>query len=70
MLLFSVLDAIYWGFFAAFFGFITTYLLKCGLSNSTLSIVLAIYMACAFIGAFFWGGQCDKRKSNKKVFIP
>lgn len=70
MILFSILDAIFWGFFASFFGFVTTYLLKCGLSNSTLSTVLAVYMACAFIGAFFWGGQCDKRNSNKKVFIP
>lgn len=67
---FALLDALYWAFFASSVGFLTTYMLACGLSNSILSIVLAIYMFCAFLGAFFWGGLCDKLKSNKKVFIP
>ena len=67
---FALLDGLFWSFFAASAGLMTTYMLACGLSNSILSIVLAVYMLCAFLGAFFWGGLCDKLKSNKKVFIP
>lgn len=70
LLTFAFLDAIYWGFGAASNGFLSSYLLSCGMSNSFLSIVLAIYMLCSFFGAFYWGGMCDKLKSNKKVFIP
>lgn len=67
---FALLDSIYWAFYACFAGFITTYLLQCGLSNALLSIDLACFMLCAFIGAFFFGGQCDKHMSNKKIFLP
>ena len=67
---FSLMDGIYWGFYAAFGGFATTYLLECGLSSSVLSIMLSIFMLLSFIGAFFWGSKCDKAKTNKKVFIP
>lgn len=67
---FGILDFLYWAFFASFIGFITTYFLANGMSSSMLSLVMAAYMFCAFLGAFFWGGQCDKRQSNKKVFIP
>lgn len=67
---FSILDAIYWGFYASSAGFLSSYMLECGLSSSLLSIVLAIFMIFSFIGAFFWGGQCDKHKSNKKIFLP
>lgn len=67
---FALLDSIYWAFYACFAGFITTYLLQCGLSNTLLSIDLACFMLFAFIGAFFWGGRCDKHMSNKKIFIP
>lgn len=67
---FSLLDGLYWGFYAVFVGYIATYLLDCGMSNSFLSIMLAVFMVCSFFGAFFWGGQCDKHHTNKKVFIP
>jgi|LAHS01.1.fsa_nt_gb predicted MFS family arabinose efflux permease len=67
---FSLLDGLYWGFYAVFVGYIATYLLDCGMSNSFLSIMLAVFMLCSFFGAFFWGGQCDKHHTNKKVFIP
>lgn len=66
---FSFLDGIYWGFYASFFGFMSTYLLACGMNSSTVSIMIAGFMLLAFIGAFFWGGQCDKRQTNKKVFL-
>jgi PPP family 3-phenylpropionic acid transporter len=67
---FSLLDGLYWGSYAVFVGYIATYLLDCGMSNSFLSIMLAIFMVCSFLGAFFWGGQCDKHHTNKNVFIP
>jgi PPP family 3-phenylpropionic acid transporter len=67
---FSLLDGLYWAFYAVFVGFIATYLLACGISNSILSILLAVFMACSFAGAFFWGGLCDRHHTNKKVFLP
>ena len=67
---FALMDCFYWGFYASFGGFCSTYLLACGMSPSVLSIVLAGFMACAFLGAFFWGGMCDRAGSNRKVFLP
>ena len=67
---FSLLDGLYWGFYAVFVGYIATYLLDCGMSNSFLSILLAVFMVCSFIGAFYFGGLCDKYHTNKNVFIP
>ena len=66
---FAFLDFLFWAYFAAFIGYISTYMLACGMKSSVLSIVLACYMGCCFAGAFFWGGQCDKRRTNKKVFL-
>ena len=67
---FGALDFLYWSFFASFLGFVTTYFLSCGMSSSMLSLVVAAYMFFAFLGAFFWGGMADKKRSNRKVFIP
>lgn len=67
---FSLLDGLYWGFYAVFVGYIATYLLDCGMPNSILSILLAVFMVCSFAGSFYFGGQCDKYHTNKKVFIP
>ena len=66
---FAVLDSMYWAYIGAFLGYISTYLLSNGLSSAMLSITLAGFMAASFAGAFFWGGQCDKRQTNKKVFL-
>ncbi|MBR2811638.1 MAG: MFS transporter [Solobacterium sp.] len=67
---YSFIVGMYWAYFASFVGFITTYLLACGLSSGTLSIVLAVFMLSSFIGSFFWGGRCDRAGSNRKIFIP
>lgn len=67
---FAIMDSLYWAFYACFVGFITTYLLTCGMDNAVLSIMLACFMGASFIGAFFWGGICDKARTNKKIFIP
>ena len=62
---FAIMDSLYWAFYACFVGFITTYLLTCGMDNAVLSIMLAWFMGASFIGAFFWGGICDKARTNK-----
>ncbi len=67
---FSALDSVYWAFYACLVAYLSSYLLECGMSNSVLSIMLAVFMAMSFVGAFFWGGRCDKAKTNKKIFIP
>lgn len=67
---FSALDSIYWAFYASFVGFISTYLLACGMRNSELSLMLSVFMLTSFIGAFFWGSRCDRARTNKKVFVP
>ena len=66
---FAGLDALYWAFIAAFAGYASAYLLACGLSAGVLSLMLACYMGCCFAGAFFWGGLCDRKKTNRKVFL-
>ena len=66
---FASLEALYWAFIASFAGYASTYLLACGLSSTALSIMLACYMGFSFVGAFFWGGLCDKMRTNRKVFI-
>lgn len=66
---FASLEALYWAFIASFAGYASTYLLSCGLNSTALSIMLACYMGCSFAGAFFWGGLCDKMRTNRKVFI-
>ena len=66
---FSLFDGLYWAWNATFCGFITTYMLKCGMDSTMLSLVLAAFMLLSFLGAFFWGGQCDKLQTNKKVFL-
>ena len=66
---FASLEALYWAFIASFAGYASTYLLACGLNSTALSIMLACYMGCSFAGALFWGGLCDKMRTNRKVFI-
>ena len=66
---FACLDALYWAFIAAFAGYASAYLISCGLSAGVLSVMLACYMGCCFTGAFFWGGLCDRKKTNRKVFL-
>lgn len=70
LVVFSILDSIFWAYFAVFLGFMTTYFLECGMTNSMLSLVLAVYMACSFLGSFFWGSVSDRRRTNKRVFLP
>jgi PPP family 3-phenylpropionic acid transporter len=70
LILFGIFDAVFWACFAAFLGFMTTYFLECGMSNSVLSLDIAVYMAFSFAGSFFFGSVCDKLGTNKGVFLP
>lgn len=66
---YGMMDGLFYAWCASFTGFITSYFLACGLSASKLSTMLAVYMIICFAGALFWGGVCDKLKTNRKVFI-
>lgn len=66
---FNALQVSYWWSFASMPAFITAFLLSKGMSNTELSLLLAVYMLFAFLGQFFWGAVCDKLRTNKKIFI-
>ncbi len=66
---FNMLQVFYWCGLASMGSFVSAFMLSKGMSNTRLSIMLSLYMLCAFIGQFFWGGLCDKLRTNKKIFI-
>ena len=66
---YGLMNGLFYAWNAAFYGFMSTYFLKCGMSASTLSTLLAMYMAVCFAGALFWGRMCDRFHTNKKIFI-
>ena len=66
---FAIMDSLYWAFFACFVGFITTYLLTCGMDNAVLSIMPACFMGASFIGAFFWEVFVIKQEQIKKYLF-
>jgi MFS family permease len=66
---FNLIQVLYWCGFASMAAFVSAFMLSKGMSNTQLSLMLAIYMLCAFVGQFFWGSICDKLKTNKKIFI-
>lgn len=66
---YGLMDGLFYAWCASFTGFITSYFLSCGLSASSLSSLLAIYMIVCFAGALFWGRVCDRLKTNRKIFL-
>ncbi|MGB4661046.1 MAG: MFS transporter [Mobilitalea sp.] len=66
---FAIIEGFYWAIFATFASFITAFGLSRGYAQSTVSIMVAIYMIGAFAGQFVWGSVCDKLRTNKKVFL-
>lgn len=66
---FSVLEVSYWSFHASFIGFLMSYLLTKGITNTLVSIFLASFLLAAFIGSFIWGMVCDRFHTNRKVSI-
>lgn len=66
---FCLLQISHWLGFGAMASFVVAYLLNSGMSNTVLSVCMAVYMFMAFLGQFFWGTICDRNQANKKVFI-
>lgn len=66
---FATLEISFWCFHATFIGFVSSYLLSKGITNSFLGILMAAYLLSAFIGSFVWGIVSDKYNTNKKVFM-
>ncbi len=66
---FAMIEAAYWSIFATFGSFITTFGLSRGYSQSSVSIMVAIFMIGSFTGQFVLGSVCDKLRTNKKVFL-
>lgn len=66
---FNLLQVLYWCGLAAMGSFVSAFMISKGMSNTRLSIMLALYMLCAFVGQFFWGSLSDKKQTNKKFFI-
>lgn len=63
------MNGLFYAWNAAFYGFMSTYFLKCGMKASALSTLLAVYMAVCFAGALFWGRMCDRFHTNRKIFL-
>ena len=68
--LFSALEITYWGFHASFIGYASSYLLSRGVSNTMMSLLIAGFLLCAFVGSMVFGRLCDKHQTNKHVFLP
>jgi len=66
---FAVLEAIYWSIFASYASYMTSFGLARGYAQSIVSIMVAVYMVCAFAGQFVWGSASDKLRTNRKVFL-
>lgn len=66
---FSLLEISYWCYHASFIGFLMSYLLSKGISNTMVSIFMASFLLAAFVGSFFWGMVCDRFHTNRKVSI-
>ena len=53
LLRFNLLQILYWCGLASMGSFVSAFMLSKGMSNTRLSIILALYMLCAFVGQFF-----------------
>lgn len=66
---FSMLEISYWCFHASFIGFLMSYLLTKGITNTMISIFLASYLLTSLLGSVIWGSVCDRFQTNRKVSI-
>ncbi len=66
---FNLLQILYWCGLASMGSYCSAFMISKGMSNTRLSIMLALYMLMAFVGQFFWGSLSDKKRTNKKFFI-
>lgn len=66
---FSLLEISYWCFHASFIGFLMSYLLTKGITNTMMSIFLASYLLTSLLGSVIWGIVCDRFQTNRRVSI-
>lgn len=66
---FSLLEISYWCFHASFIGFLMSYLLTKGITNTMMSIFLASYLLTSLLGSVVWGIVCDRFQTNRRVSI-
>lgn len=66
---FSLLEISYWCFHASFIGFLMSYLLTKGITNTMISIFLASYLLTSLFGSVIWGIVCDRFQTNRKVSV-
>lgn len=66
---FAVIEISYWCFHASFIGFLMSYLLSKGITNTMVSIFMASFLLASFVGSFVWGMVCDRFHTNRKVSI-
>lgn len=66
---FAVIEISYWCFHASFIGFLMSYLLSKGITNTMVSIFMASFLFASFVGSFVWGMVCDRFHTNRKVSI-
>ena len=66
---FAVLQVSYWCFHASFICYASAFFLNLGFGNTVVSLLLAGYLMCSFIGSIVWGALCDRLGTNKKVFL-
>ncbi len=66
---FHILQALFWCGYCTLSTYATAWFLSIGLSSTAISLMTAVSMIVSFAGQLFWGGVCDKKSSNKRVFI-
>ncbi|EOS78296.1 hypothetical protein C817_03548 [Dorea sp. 5-2] len=66
---FSLLEISYWCYHASFIGFLMSYLMSKGITNTMVSIFMASFLLASFVGSFFWGMVCDRFRTNRKVSV-
>ena len=66
---FAALQVFYWCFHASFIYYASAFFLDLGYGKTVVSLLLAGYLLCSFIGSIVWGSVCDALGTNKKVFL-
>ena len=66
---YCIIQCSYWSFFAAMPAYLTARMLSMGMEPSLLGILISANMACAFIGALFWGRIVDRLRAGKKYVV-
>lgn len=63
------MQATYWASIAAFGAFAVALARSKGISVAYIGIMAAVFRLAAVLGQFFWGGLCDRLRSNRRIFM-